>query len=227
MPSVLALVAETPAALEGRSVLGPGFQVTRLADPGQPLDNAESVAYDLLVLEGFSIDRQQQIAEAFQAHRRWRAVPVLYVVSSDTGGLVIPSCYRPELDGIVRGSIAESAVQARIRQLAREGAGIANVVVAGPFELDTYRGRLSCEDAALELTSREAEIMAMLMDRVESTVSAAEIIERSWGTPPDPRHLQILRRHVSNIRRKLESLSAGAELATERGLGYRFTHRSA
>ncbi|MDZ7729072.1 MAG: winged helix-turn-helix domain-containing protein [Dehalococcoidia bacterium] len=182
---------------------------------------------DLLVLDGFSIERQQEIAGAFQVHRRWRAIPVLYVLPPGNGGLVIPSCYRPELDGIVRGTFGESAVESRIRELAREGAGIANVVVAGPFELDTYRGRLSCEDAALELTSREAEIMAMLMDRVESTVSAAEIIERSWGTLPDARHLQILRRHVSNIRRKLENLSARAELATERGLGYRFTHRSA
>ena len=38
----------------------------------------------------------------------------------------------------------------------------------------------------------------------------------------DARYLQILRRHVSNIRRKLQRTAAARSVRTVRGSGYRF-----
>jgi DNA-binding response OmpR family regulator len=221
MPSILAIVNGTPPALEGASVSGPGLLVERRSSPRGALDTADSTLYDLLVLAGFPIETQQEIATTFQERHRWRLVPVLYVLDPAAPGLIIPASYRPELDGIVRGRFGDAAVEARIRQLAREGVASANFVVAGPFELDPVRGRLSCDDLAIELTEREAEIMAVLLERLNDTVSASEIIERSWGAVADDRHRQILRRHVSNIRRKLHARIGAAALQTVRGFGYR------
>lgn len=53
-------------------------------------------------------------------------------------------------------------------------------------------------------------------------MTAQEIIERGWGTEADARYLQILRRHVSNIRRKLHATEAARSVRTIRGSGYRF-----
>lgn len=223
MPTVLAIVTPTPRALEGRSMLAPALFVERYASPAMSLLEAPNLLYDLLVLAGYPMDEQQAIADAFREHRRWRVVPVLYVVDSAANGFVIPGGYRPELDGIVRGHFGDSTVDARIRAMARDGIAQSNLVVAGPFELDTTRRRLTTGDAEVTLTDREAEIMAILLEKPNRTVLASEIIERSWGTKSNDRYMQILRRHVSNIRRKIEDVFVfPADIRTVRGKGYRF-----
>ena len=113
-------------------------------------------------------------------------------------------------------------MQKRIVELARDGIGSAELVVAGPFELDPLRGKLRLADLEVTLTEREAEILAILLAQPNRTVSSTEIIERGWGTEADARYLQILRRHVSNIRRKLQRTAAARSVRTVRGSGYRF-----
>ena len=169
-----------------------------------------------------SVDDQQAIVNGFHANRRWRLVPVLYVANDDSPGLAIPGTFRPEIDGIARGRLETPQVQKRIVELARDGIGSAELVVAGPFELDPLRGKLRLADLEVTLTEREAEILAILLAQPNRTVSSTEIIERGWGTEADARYLQILRRHVSNIRRKLQRTAAARSVRTVRGSGYRF-----
>jgi len=169
-----------------------------------------------------SVDEQQDVVTRLQFHRRWRLVPVLYVLGEALAGISVPASYRPEMDGMVRGALDSAAVQRRIRSLAREGVAEADLVIAGPFELDPIRGRLRCGQIDVSLTDREAEILAILLSRPNCTVTADEIIERGWGRDADSRYLQILRRHVSNIRRKLNDTDASRSVRTVRGAGYRF-----
>lgn len=222
MPNVLAIVPGTPPAVEGRSLLSGRLSIELRASPDSAIVEAATSVYDLLVLIGMTVDEQQAVVSQFQKHRRWRLVPVLYVFDETTAGLAIPGSYRAEIDSIVRGTLDSQQVQRRIRALAREGVAEADLVVAGPFELDPVRGRLRCATGEIVLTDREAEILSILLSQPNHTVSAQEIIERGWGTDADARYLQILRRHVSNIRRKLESTDAARSVRTVRGSGYRF-----
>lgn len=222
MPTVLAIDPDTPRSLAGRSLLGEHLTVDRVSDPAIALARASEDSYDLLVLAGLSVDQQQSLVGAFHAHRRWRLVPVLYVSDPESTGLAIPGSFRPEIDGLVRGTLESAQVQKRVVELAREGIGNAEMVVAGPYELDPVRGKLRLAELEVTLTDREAEILAILLSHPNRTVPAAEIIERGWGTDADARYLQILRRHVSNIRRKLERTTAARSVRTVRGSGYRF-----
>ncbi len=227
MPNVLAIVAGIPDALEGRAVGSDGLSIALKRDVASGLRYADNGGYDLLVLAGLGVDEQQEAVSQFQRFRRWRVVPVLYVMADDSPGFAVPGGYRPELDGLIRGDFASAHVQARIAEMAREGAGSSDLVVAGPYELDPVHGRLSLADSNVTLTSREAEIVSILLSQPNRTVSAVEIIERGWGTSADDRHLQILRRHVSNIRQKLESELHTRAVRTIRGTGYRFDLRDA
>ena len=203
-------------------MLGERLSIDRTGDPEWALARAAEDYYDLLVLAGFTVDQQQSLVGAFHAHRRWRLVPVLYVNDPASTGLAIPGSFRPEIDGLVRGTLATPQVQRKMIELAREGIGNAEMVVAGPYELDPVRGKLRLAELEVALTDREAEILTILLSHPNRTVSAADIIERGWGTEADARYLQILRRHVSNIRRKLERTSAARSVRTVRGSGYRF-----
>ncbi len=227
LPTVLAIDPDTPRSLSGRSLLGENLTVDRTGDADWALARAAQDSYDLLVLAGLSVDQQQSVVAAFHAHRRWRLVPVLYVNDPDATGLAIPGSFRPEIDGLVRGTLESPQVQKKITELAREGIGNAEMVVAGPYELDPVRGRLRLAELEVMLTDREAEILAILLSHPNRTVPASEIIERGWGTDADARYLQILRRHVSNIRRKLERTSAARSVRTVRGAGYRFDVKQA
>lgn len=222
MPTVLAIDPSTPRSLLGLSLLSDRLTIEIAANPDSHLERASLETYDLLVLAGSSVDEQQEVVSAFHAHRRWRLVPVLYVSEPNTPGLAIPGTFRPEIDGLVRGLLNSLPVQKKMVELAREGVSGADMVVAGPYELDPIRGKLRLAELEISLTDREAEILAILLAHPNRTVSASEIIERGWGTEADPRYLQILRRHVSNIRRKLERTAAARSVRTVRGSGYRF-----
>lgn len=227
MPSVLAIVAGTPTSLEGRSLLGPALTVDRWSNAESALAEAAVRSYDLLVLAGLPVEEQQSVVESLHAQRHWRLVPVLYVLPAGSGGFIVPSGYRPELDSIASGAFGAPDIEARIRLMAKEGTALADLVVAGAFELDPLRGRLMHQGRSIELTPRETAILALLLERPDQTVAASEFIERGWGTLADDLHLQILRRHVSNLRRKLQTEGWMARLNTVRGRGYRFDLRSA
>jgi len=219
---VLAIAPGTPRALEGRSLLGERLTVEVASQAATWLARAGEEVFDLLVVTGMPVDEQQQLVAAFHANRRWRLVPVLYVAEESSPGLAIPGTFRPEMDGLARGTLESAQVQRRIIDLAREGVSAADLVVAGPFELDPVRGKLRLPEIEIDLTERESEIIGILLAHPNRTVAATEIIERGWGTEADARYLQILRRHVSNIRRKLERTTAARSVRTVRGAGYRF-----
>lgn len=222
LPNVLVIAPRTASSLEGRRLAGERTTIEVHASAARALAEAPGVVYDLLVLARMSVDEQQELASRFQQHRRWRLVPVLYVLDEEAPGFAVPGTYRAEIDGLARGTIDSPAVQRRIAALARDGVAEAELVVAGPFELDPIRGRLRLSDLEVPLTERESEILAILLSRPNRTVTAGEIIERGWGAGADGRYLQILRRHVSNIRRKLYSTPAARAVRTVRGCGYRF-----
>jgi two-component system response regulator QseB len=226
LATVLAIAPGTPPALEGRQVAGEGIQLEIAGSSAQALSRADERVYDLLVLANMEVDEQNDIAAGFQVNRRWRLVPVLFVLPDGGRGIPVPGGYRPEMDGLVRGSITSAAVLKRIQAMARDGAGQVEVVVAGPVELDPLRLKLRFHSVEIDLTDREAEVLTILLTHPNRTVTADEIIQRGWGVAADARHLQILRRHVSNIRRKLERTPAARAIRTVRGSGYRIDIRA-
>jgi DNA-binding response OmpR family regulator len=224
MPSILVVAPGAAPDFRDPRLLDERFELQLRDGPPllRPRDADRSA--DLLVLAGLSVDEQQQTASALQEHRCWRLVPVLYVLAPGAG-FAVPGTYRPEMDGLVKGTVDSSEVQQRIAGMAHEGPAAAELVVAGLAELDPLRGLLRVVDAAVSLTGRESEIMGLLMRQPGRTVASGEIIERGWGMRVDQRHLQILRRHVSNIRRKLDPTPAARAVRTVRGSGYVFDLR--
>lgn len=220
MPSVIALVPGAPATVEGRTLSMPGITLNLRSSVGALLEDDTPDA-DLLVLTGMSVEQQQRTVIALRQQRRWRLVPVLYVVPPGVAGMPVPATFRPEMDGLAKGELGSAQVERKIRALAREGVAGMAPVSAGPLDLDPMRRCLRAGDAVIALTEREADVLAILMARAGLVVPAAEMIEKGLGARPDQRSLQNLRRHVSNLRHKLGAVVNPRALQTVRGLGYR------
>lgn len=225
MPSILAIAPGAASISRDLRLFDERYELELRDRPPlvQPRDSGRS--FDLLVLSGLTVDEQHQTATALQQHQCWRLVPILYVLASGSG-FAVPGTYRADLDGLIKGELDSPEVQRRIAAMAHDGVAAAELVVAGPFELDPLRGLFRVADTAIPLTERESGILGVLMGQAGRVVPAGEIIDRGWGVDADRRHLQILRRHVSNIRRKLDPTPASRAVRTVRGAGYRFELRS-
>jgi two-component system response regulator CpxR len=115
---------------------------------------------------------------------------------------------------------------ARIRAILRrsqasqfEGAAIQRLVVAG-LELDTGARSASCNDARLDLTSVEFDLLRALMEapgRILTREYLSEIVLDRTFSPFD----RSLDTHVCHLRRKLdEAAKLGDRIKTIRSVGY-------
>ena len=112
---------------------------------------------------------------------------------------------------------------ARLDALVRRAQGrSAALIEAGPLRLDPGRGLAWLNDAPVELSRREIDLLTRLASTDGRWVSADDLREQVYGLA-DPVNSNALNVHIHNIRRKLGS----AAIETARGIGFRLGWRSA
>ncbi|HEY6015619.1 MAG TPA: response regulator transcription factor, partial [Gaiellaceae bacterium] len=109
-------------------------------------------------------------------------------------------------------------VVARVRvQLRRlQGDGAAGTLRAGRAELDLDGRRLLVDGAEVELTRREFDLLAELMQHAGRALTREQLLERAWGS--SYHSAKTVDVHVAGLRRKLGDAVAITAL---RGVGYR------
>lgn len=110
---------------------------------------------------------------------------------------------------------------ARIRTALRLAAGHetqAAIYRHGVLEVDTTRRTVRVDGAAVEMTPREFELLALLTRDAGRVLTHRHLLERVWG-PAHTDDVQYLRVYVGHIRQKLGP--AGSLVLTVPGVGYR------
>ncbi|MGA1050861.1 MAG: response regulator transcription factor [Ilumatobacteraceae bacterium] len=114
---------------------------------------------------------------------------------------------------------------ARIRARLRAASASRRVpqeLIAGDLRLNTESRRVHRDGRELELTSKEFDLLALLMSRPDVTFTREQIMasvwdEHYWGTT------RTLDTHVSTLRRKIGDVSDPPSIiVTVRGVGFRF-----
>jgi two-component system KDP operon response regulator KdpE len=96
-------------------------------------------------------------------------------------------------------------------------------IQAGELTVNLARRQVFLEGEEVSLTKTEFEILALLVQNVNCVVTYRMLAERLWGDRED-REPQLLRVHVSNLRKKIEPNPALPRfIRTEPGIGFRFT----
>jgi two-component system response regulator MprA len=110
---------------------------------------------------------------------------------------------------------------ARLRALLRRASGpsSADVLVAGPLELDTQRRQVTLHGNEIALTRTEFAILELLMRNVGIVLERSTIYDRVWGYDfaDSSRSLDV---HVGYLRRKLEADGTPRLIETVRGVGF-------
>lgn len=90
----------------------------------------------------------------------------------------------------------------------------------GELEMDLLRREVRAGGREVRLTTREFQILEMLMRNAGRVVTRSMLLEGVWDYRFDPQ-TNIVDQHVSRLRQKLGDDAAANAIETVRGVGYR------
>ena len=196
-----------------------GFDVASAADAAAALAAVREAPPDLILLDLLLPDR-----DGMDVCRHMRAAgnttPILMLTARDglddrVKGLDVGA------DGYVVKPFSTSELVARVRALLRRARSSRPTperrfadVVLNVESREARRG-----DRVLELTPREFDLLALLMDRPRVVLGRAELLTEAWGyqSAVDTNAVEV---YVGYLRRKLEGDGDPRIIWTVRGVGY-------
>ena len=115
-------------------------------------------------------------------------------------------------------------VGALLRRAGGGGVDLAGLLRVGPVSLDISRHEARVNEAPLDLTPREYELLKALLARAGTVVTQGRLLRAVWGTDysDETHHLHV---YIGRLRRKLRQADptgeAGQLIVAEPGIGYR------
>lgn len=94
-----------------------------------------------------------------------------------------------------------------------------HLLMLGSIEINTEQRIATVDDAEVDLTKIEYELLLYLGENRNKVLSRERILSRVWQTQSDP-HTNIVDVYISRLRRKFQSLD-NISIQTLRGNGYR------
>ena len=202
-----------------------GYRVTVAGDGRRALErfSAESpslVVLDLMLPEVSGLDVCRRIRAVSQ-------VPIVIVTAKDAEADKVTGLELGADDYVTKPfSIRElvSRVRANLRRVEMSGPGAdaAEVLTAGPVQIDVGRHEVRVGGAIVGFTPKEFDLLETLVRRKGRLLTRDRLIADVWGPDyfGDTKTLDV---HVKRIRQKVERDPHQPEhLVTVRGLGYRF-----
>lgn len=199
-----------------------GFEVEAVFDGESGVAAALSGEHDMVVLD-IMLPRLSGV-EALRQIRLQSQIPVLMLTAK---GDDVDRIVGLELgaDDYLPKPCNPRELAARLRAILRRSVSSASSgpdeqLVVGRISLQPGRRVASWDEQRLDLTSTEFNLLETLMRHVGQVVSKAELSSEALGRELE-RYDRGLDMHVSNLRRKLGTLSDGrSPIQTVRGVGY-------
>jgi DNA-binding response OmpR family regulator len=152
------------------------------------------------------------------ARRSGHGMPILMLTALDRVGDRVLGLDAGADDYLAKPFAIEELL-ARLRALARRATPERRVLEAGPLRLDTDTRGVSVDGRPVELTAREFDLLAFLMDAPGRVFTRDQIYEGVWGYSYLG-NSKVIDFFVSALRRKLDDGAAPSVIRTVRGVGY-------
>jgi DNA-binding response OmpR family regulator len=193
-----------------------GFRVLKAADGAAGLQAIRDHRPRLIVLDVGLPD-----VDGLEVCRRIRAtsqVPVIFLTARD-GEVDRVLGLELGADDYLTKPFSPAELVARVKAVLRrvDGAAPPEVVQAGRVTIDIGRREVRVDDAAVEFTTKEFDLLRYLAERPGLALSRQQILDGVWGYGwyGDARTVDV---HIAQVRKKAGD---ALQIKTVRGIGYR------
>jgi DNA-binding response OmpR family regulator len=199
--------------------------MTGYASLGTAVESLRLGAHDYLIKPSSSQDIRQSVAKGVErAHNLKRRRALLDAIRSNVYELS-----RADVEAVVT-SYEVGSYPTEPQRL--DGSSISEVTDAnmtlGPLTIYPGRYQISVGDEPIDLTPTEFDLLLYLAAHRGRVVSCHELVREVRGyTVDEAEAREVIRPHVSNLRRKLKQTGEDADLIVNvRGIGYRLSEHN-
>jgi DNA-binding response OmpR family regulator/HPt (histidine-containing phosphotransfer) domain-containing protein len=175
--------------------------------------------YDLIVLD-IMLPKLDGISLCQRFRAEGYTTPILLLTSQDTSTAKVNGLDAGADDYVVK-PFDGAELSARIRALLRRSNASPFPLLAwGDLVLNPSTCEVTYSDRPLTLTTKEYELLELLLRGIQHVFSTEEILDRLWSSEDFPSDATV-RSHIRRLRHKLVAAGAPADLvATVHGRGY-------
>ncbi len=207
---------------------GEGFKVVSASDAAGAIDEVERGSVDLVVLD-ISLGRDDGRLVLAKI-REIGDLPVIFISGkADIADRVLG--LRLGADDYLAKPFSPVELVARVesvlrRSSARPAAPVSEAAedgTPGGLKVDELTREVSVEGRAVELTAKEFDLLAFLVQSPRQVFSRGQLLEHVWSSRSEWQDEATVTEHVRRVRHKVESDPEHPRwITTVRGVGYRF-----
>lgn len=227
MTDVLA-VDDDPEVLGtlGRVLEFEGFN-TKLASNGQDaLAVLENFSPDLVILDIIMPGMDGiAVCSRLRSMARFMSLPILFLTAKGSTDDIVDGLDAGADDYIVK-PFEMAELRARIHALLRRGQRGDTLPEREPvlqvkdLKLDTDMYRAFVGEEPITLTTTEYRLLRYMMEHSDQALSLSDLLQSVWDYPPNTGDPDLVRAHVRNLRKKLETSENQRYIRTVHGIGY-------
>lgn len=196
-----------------------GYAVGKATDGRTGLEMALSAQYDLVLLDIMLPELSGM--EVIRRIRKESQLPVIMLTARDTvmdkvAGLDMGA------DDYITKPFAIEELLARLRTALRKRTvrqEPAPLLTCGPVTMDVARHQVRCQGEPVELTSREFDVLRLLMEQQQIVLSRETFLSRVWGYDYVG-ETNVVDVYIRYLRSKLDEVCGRELIHTVRGVGY-------
>jgi two-component system, OmpR family, response regulator len=197
-----------------------GFVVDYYDNGTEGYEQAIAHEYDAIVLD-IMVPGKDGLSILKQLRRLGRNTPVILLTARNELDDRLEGLNLGADDYITKPFFVEELV-ARIHAVVRRSVGDRqNLLSVGSLTLDRITREVTCHHQAVELTTREFNLLEYLMRSPGRVLTRTQILEHVWGYDFNP-STNVVDVCIQRIRKKIDRLDEMNWLENVRGVGYRF-----
>ena len=176
--------------------------------------------YDAIVLD-IMVPGKDGLFILKHLRRSGRTVPVILLTARNELDDRLEGLNLGADDYIAKPFFVEELV-ARIHAVVRRSTGDRqNLLSVGAIKLDRITREVTCDQQAIELTTREFNLLEYLMRAPGRVFTRTQILEHVWGYDFNP-NTNVVDVCIQRIRKKIDLPDEPSWIESVRGVGYRF-----
>ena len=195
-----------------------GYAAEKAADGRTGLEKALSGQFDLILLDIMLPELSG--LEVIRRLRRESQIPVIMLTARDTvmdkvSGLDMGA------DDYITKPFAIEELLARIRTALRKhrAAEKPSLLTCGPVVMDVARHQVACGGKPVELTSREFDVLKLLLENQQIVLTREAFLTRVWGYGYMG-ETNVVDVYIRYLRSKIDEAFGKKYILTIRGVGY-------